>query len=136
MGVCYYELEDNAGPRKVVCDSLCLNGMTQAIECPMWQAVRTRESVKREFQKLIHGDKGQIAVSFPDIAALLWVLDTDEDSSSLDTIIREAPEEECSEQSVDSHQPSVPVDVKDGGSPTGTPRASAPRDLPVSGDKI
>lgn len=135
VGVCFYEAEE--GPRKVICDSLVLDGAEQARICPMWKAVRTKEAVKREFRKLIlQGDKGVIASRFPDIAALLWVLDTDEDRAELEAAIQEAPEEDVREQSAGNHPPRVPVDAETRDGSGGAPRPGSAGDLSVPGDEI
>ena len=139
VGVCFYALqhEKNDDPRKVLCDSAMLDGAEQARNCPWWKALRTKGAVKRDFRQLIiQGDRGQIAAKYPDIAALLWVLDTDEDKESLEALIREAPEEDVdSEQSTGGNPTQVPSDGKSRNDPPGTPRSSEPGDLPLSGDQ-
>jgi len=129
--LCFYEDPATGAPRRTLCDS---NYLDQARDCPLWEPCRTKESIKREFRKLIlQGDRGQIAARFPDIAALLWVLDTDEDRKDLEDMIREAPEEDPIEQPTSNHPPEV---SGDGGqsevSPAGTSRdgTEGPRTLP------
>jgi len=136
VGVCYYE-KDESGPRFVICDSLVAGCQDQARSCPMWKARFTKEAIKRNFRNLLQGDKGLIAVNFPDIAALLWVLDTDEDATSLDAIVREAPVGDVCEQpspDLTSHIPGT------GNKSESVPlRGSLPsplRDVAVPGDEI
>jgi hypothetical protein len=49
-----------------------------ARECTLFSPLLTKDAVKAEFYAVIQsGDRGVIASQFPDIAALLWVLDVE-----------------------------------------------------------
>jgi hypothetical protein len=44
--------------------------------CPFFKVEKTKEEVEQEIEDLLQsGDMGKIASMYPDIAALLWVLD-------------------------------------------------------------
>jgi len=44
--------------------------------CSWWKPLKTKEEIKESFRALISsGNRGHIAASFPDVAALMWVLD-------------------------------------------------------------
>jgi hypothetical protein len=44
--------------------------------CKWWEALRTKEEIKSEFRTLMaSGNRGKIASLYPDVAALMWVLD-------------------------------------------------------------
>lgn len=73
--LCLY-LNEDGKPRKSLCDSRMWNGVEQARSCPLWTPKRTKETIKAEFRTLIaSGDRGEIAARFPDVAALMWVLE-------------------------------------------------------------
>jgi len=73
VGVCHYT--DPSGiPRGVVCDEQVDEGV-RAQECPLWVPSRTKSEVREDFQELLgSSDRGKIAAEYPDIAALIWVL--------------------------------------------------------------
>lgn len=74
IGVCTFQIEGK--PRLVVCDPRVLQGIEQAKACPWWTALRGKETVKAAFRDILETtDRGRIAAEFPDVAALLWVLD-------------------------------------------------------------
>jgi hypothetical protein len=59
----------------LICDQK-LGGDIQAQTCPKWQALRSKEQIKTEFRALIaSGDRGRIAARYPDVVAMMWVLD-------------------------------------------------------------
>ena len=69
-------MDDRGIPRNVVCDSRVPGCDDMARECPLWCALRSKQEVKDEFNEVVHsGSRGLIASEFPDIAALMWVLD-------------------------------------------------------------
>lgn len=73
--LCHYKGEEGK-PRKTLCDSRMWNGADQARNCPMWEPRRDKETIKAEFKTLItSGTRGEIAARYPDVAALMWVLD-------------------------------------------------------------
>jgi len=135
VGICFH-LGANGEPRRVVCDSDVLDGMEQAQKCTMWEPLRTKEAIKDEFQALLEGDRGVIASKYPDIAALLWVLD-DEDPQEIGNIVREASEEEgTDEQSADGDPTEIPVDGQEQNGAIGAPRDGSTGVGTVSGDEI
>jgi len=69
-------LASDGTPRNVPCDARIPGCSEMARECPLWVPVKTKDEVKAEFHGVIQsGDRGLIASEYPDIAALLWVLD-------------------------------------------------------------
>jgi hypothetical protein len=77
LSVCGYCPDDGA-PNNVVCDST-MGGDRQAGECPFFEARRTAEALKDEFNRKLglngHAvEIGYIAKEYPDVAALLWVM--------------------------------------------------------------
>lgn len=73
-GFCGYQ--EDGEPRMVLCDSRFTGCVDMARTCPLWQPVRTKEDIKQEFLRLLQGDRGLLAAQYPDIAALMWVLDS------------------------------------------------------------
>ena len=64
--------------RNVPCDARIAGCSEMARECPLFIPLQTRDEVKSEFYAIIQsGDRGVIASHFPDVAAMLWVLDVD-----------------------------------------------------------
>lgn len=73
VGVCCFT-EDGI-PRGVVCDTRADDG-ARARDCIIWEEARSKADVKAEFQAVLDsGNPGIIAAQFPDVAALLWVLE-------------------------------------------------------------
>lgn len=73
VGVCGYKLE--GVPRRVACDSRLSWGQEQARTCQWWTPLKSKESIRQEFHRLITGcELGVIAAKYPDAAALMWVL--------------------------------------------------------------
>jgi hypothetical protein len=67
-------------PRNVPCDARIPGCLDMARDCPLWEPIKSKAEVKAEFHEIIQsGDRGIIASEFPDIAALLWVLDDPDD---------------------------------------------------------
>jgi hypothetical protein len=62
-------------PRKMLCDSRQWGGQRQARNCPLWQPKSDKDAIKAEFRRLMSGNRGEIAARYPDVAALMWVLD-------------------------------------------------------------
>ena len=63
-------------PRNVVCDSRVPGCNAMARDCPLWTPCQTKEEIKDEFQAVVRSnDRGVIASEYPDLAALIWVLD-------------------------------------------------------------
>lgn len=65
-------------PRNLPCDERLDQNQT-ARDCPLWEPLQTRGEVKAGFQEILGSDRGVIASHFPDVAALMWVLDDDDD---------------------------------------------------------
>lgn len=64
-------------PRGVVCDFRYDNG-ARARGCGLWEPRTDREAVKEEYNELLSSeDRGLVAAAYPDLAALMWVLDED-----------------------------------------------------------
>ena len=68
-------IEGVVSPRGKVCDSRVAGSLLQARACKYRVAVRTKEQVKEEFRSLMTSERGAIASRYPDVAALMWVLD-------------------------------------------------------------
>lgn len=76
VGMCGY-LSEEGCPRNVPCDARLPGGSEMARECPLWEAIQTKDQIKAEFKALVQNeDRGLVAAQYPDIAALLWVLDS------------------------------------------------------------
>lgn len=61
-----------------LCDARLPVSLEQALTCPWWQSSKSKEELKAEFKQLIESpDRGAVAAEYPDVAALLWVLDED-----------------------------------------------------------
>ena len=74
--LCQYPDRDGHKPRKMLCDSRMFAGERQARECPLWKPKRDKADIKAEFRALMAAkDRGPLASKYPDIAALMWVLD-------------------------------------------------------------
>jgi len=70
---CFYTTD--GVPRGVVCDVRFDNG-ARARSCSLWEPRGDKEQVKTEFHEVMEsGNRGLIASKFPDVAALMWVLD-------------------------------------------------------------
>lgn len=78
VGLCSLVNSDGT-PRNVPCDARIPGCSEMARQCPLWTPVQTKEEIKAEFTALLQsGDRGLIASQYPDLAALLWVLDTNQ----------------------------------------------------------
>lgn len=78
IGVCRFEgtvPEGVVSPRGKVCDARIAGCLMQARGCKCWAALRTKDEIKSEFRDLMAADRGLIAARYPDVAALMWVLD-------------------------------------------------------------
>lgn len=72
-------LNSEGVPRHVLCDARLDACTEMARECPLWEPIRGKELLKSDFHKFLRsGDRGKIAARYPDIAALMWVLDNPE----------------------------------------------------------
>jgi hypothetical protein len=80
-------LSPDGVPRDLLCDPRIAGCNDVARECPLWEPLQTKDQVKAEFHAVVQsGDRGIIAADFPDIAALMWVLDDPNDVPSEDEI--------------------------------------------------
>lgn len=78
VGICRFDgpLQDGqVSPRGKVCDTGVAGCSAQASACRCWLKLRSKEEIKLEFRNLMVSDRGIIAASYPDVAALMWVLD-------------------------------------------------------------
>lgn len=76
VGLCG-ALRSDGTPRNIPCDSRIAGCSEMARECPLFVPLLTKEQIKDEFKALVQSeDRGLIAAQYPDIAALLWVLDS------------------------------------------------------------
>jgi len=91
-------------PRHIPCDDRIPGCSDMARSCPFWEPLKTKAEVKDEFHALIQGgDRGLIASQFPDLAALMWVLDDPNEVPS----VREVEEaiQEADESSDEDEEP-------------------------------
>ena len=82
----------------IPCDDRIPGCSELARECPLWKEMRDKQDVKAEYHDLIQSsDRGRIAARYPDIAALMWVLDDTADvpsESDIDEMGGESEDEE------------------------------------------
>lgn len=75
VGLCGV-LHADGTARNVPCDARIPGCSEMANKCSLFHPLLTKEEVKAEYNEILRsGDRGVIAAHFPDIAALLWVLD-------------------------------------------------------------
>ena len=73
---CLHRVEED-GWNGIVCD-VRLDGKERAERCPVFEVLSTKEAIKEAFDTFLKtADLSEIAFYFPDLAALLWVLDGD-----------------------------------------------------------
>lgn len=78
VGVCVL-CRGDSGPRGVTCDERS-GGNAQAEACPWFEPRQTKDEIRAEFKAVFsQPDRGLTAAAFPDVAALLWVLDPEEE---------------------------------------------------------
>lgn len=66
---------DSVGqPRGVVCDGRNASCVGMAKRCPYWEPLHLKEDILNQFDALLEGEIGYVAVEYPDIASLLWML--------------------------------------------------------------
>lgn len=110
-GICLLKTE---GRERVLCDS-GLND--RAPTCTTFDCMHTKDSLKSEFDEfLLVSDRAHVAERYPDMAALLWVLDleapetlTPEDPSVPSESISEPPEPPADLSEPGSDLPSPPL---------------------------
>lgn len=91
-GVCGFQ--EDGEPRMVPCDSRFPGCADMARKCPLWQPLRTKEDIKQEFLLLLQGDRGLLAAQYPDIAALMWVLNSTGEGLTAAEIEAPVPEQQ------------------------------------------
>jgi hypothetical protein len=75
VGLCGV-LNPDGTRRDVPCDARIPGCSEMASKCGLFHPLQTKAEVKADFNAILRsGDRGVIASQFPDIAALLWVLD-------------------------------------------------------------
>jgi len=78
LHICGY-CSDGENPNNIVCDA-SMGGDRQAADCPYFEARRSAEDLKEQFNEDLGIDGGSpkeigyIAKEYPDVAALLWVM--------------------------------------------------------------
>lgn len=75
VGVCACPATDMGSPNGNICDTRVADGEARARRCSYWQPKRTKDQVKVDFRAFMAKPRGEIAVKYPDVAALMWVLD-------------------------------------------------------------
>jgi len=80
LGMCQYS---NRGKHQIVCDADVEDCIQHAAKCSWFKPVQSKEEVKAAFKELASdpNKRGQLAFEYPDVAALMWVL---EDIGDLD----------------------------------------------------
>lgn len=72
----YCNLLETKDGMKLPCDE-AFGGLAQAAKCPDFSCKNTKEKIQKEFAEFLeNSDVATIASRYPDVAALLWVLDT------------------------------------------------------------
>lgn len=94
IGTCGHP-EANGRP---ICDIRVDGCAAIAKDCSRWVARQEKDRIKRAFYDMVESrDRGLVASEYPDVAALLWVMDDpdlSEDFSELDVAIDQIPDEE------------------------------------------
>ena len=100
VGICTYKVLEGQAPDGVCDDKF--GGKARAGSCPVFEANRTVEEIREEFDEfLATASYGEIAYHFPDMAALLWVLNEMPDNSTI------VPEGEAIEPTPEKLKPST-----------------------------
>lgn len=101
VGVCLKGAGDLTTWHGGVCDE---SFGDRAAQCQFFECVHTKEQIREDFNNFLEsGDRGLIAEKYPDMAALLWVLDMDRPESE--------PEPESSPESSHESTPSPESEV-------------------------
>jgi hypothetical protein len=72
--LCMFADRDKDKPRKMLCDTRQWGGLRQARNCSQWSPKLSKELIKARFRDRL-ADPVQRVQHYPDIAALMWVLD-------------------------------------------------------------
>lgn len=90
--VCGY-IKPGGHPRNVLCDRRVPGCLDMARQCDLWSPAMSKDDIKDRFHGMVQsGDRGLIASKYPDIAALMWVLDGDSDLPSEEEVNAEVAE--------------------------------------------
>lgn len=93
VGLCGFPSSDGL-LRNVPCDTRIPGCLVMAKTCSLWAPLQTREQIKAEFAALLQsGDRGAIASLYPDLAALMWVLDDTPTTEELQAFVGDIPDE-------------------------------------------
>lgn len=96
VSFCALYAEDPGSWQGLICDEQ-YDGLELARQCPVYEAKYDKETLKDDFKQLMaEGPIGMIAASYPDIAALMWVLG-DEETIDLQGFSYQEGEEEPAE---------------------------------------
>jgi len=94
VGVCSHSEVEG----KPLCDIRVEGCADNARDCPLWVARQDKTRIKKAFYDLVESkDRGRIASEYPDVAALLWVMDDpdlSQDFNEIDLAIDQIPDEE------------------------------------------
>ena len=96
VGLCFHLAPGGVEPRWTPCDERVLfKGGYVHLTCPYYTPLKTKEALKTEFRDLLQsGDRGRIAAEYPDVAALLWVLDNQDLTEEIKSAEAEADKAE------------------------------------------
>ena len=81
--LCMYGVEDTKTWHGVICDDQ-VDGGTLVRSCQTFEPHVTKEEIREEMEAFLLGKLSQVASRYPDVAALMWVLDSDHDKKALD----------------------------------------------------
>jgi hypothetical protein len=94
VGICRH----TGAPRGKVCDARVFGCINMAAACRWWEPLHTKSDIKGDFRDLMtSGNRGRIAAAFPDIAALMWVLDGNDDVGDELRLVEEQADQEIPE---------------------------------------
>jgi hypothetical protein len=89
VGICKHSSTGRIG--EVLCDSR-IPFCADVVKGCVYFAPQKKEELKDRFKGMLEGDRGELALSYPDIAALMWVLDSD--SELVDWLTGDLPDEQ------------------------------------------
>lgn len=85
VGVCMFKTDGI--PRGTLCDAR-YEGVSVSKNCPWHEPRQTTDEIKVEFRVLFEdAHRGLLGVAFPDVAALMWVLDPEDESPVLEQAV-------------------------------------------------
>lgn len=75
VGLCLYGATDPEQWNGGACDEVLGD---RAARCPLFECVNSKEQIREDFNSFLESsDRAHVASKYPDMAALLWVLDLD-----------------------------------------------------------